>query len=86
MDLISEVILKNKAEQKIDELSNALLESFKEGYKILDEEFHLKETFENGSKYNDCKIAFNTVAKKLIQVKPELKEWLEMNFKEYLDG
>ena len=31
-------------------------------------------------------LAFNTVAKKLIQVKPELKKWLEMNFKEYLDG
>lgn len=28
----------------------------------------------------DCK----TLAKKLLQVKPELREWLEVNFKEYL--
>lgn len=84
MDLISEVILKNKAEQKIDELSNALLESLKEGYKILDEELHLKETFENGQKYEELEKAFKVVTNKLIQVKPELKEWLEMNFKEYL--
>lgn len=28
----------------------------------------------------DCK----TLAKKLLQVKPELKEWLEVNYKEYL--
>lgn len=29
---------------------------------------------------NDCK----TLAQKLLQVKPELREWLEVNFKEYL--
>ena len=28
----------------------------------------------------DCR----TLAKKLLQVKPELREWLEVNFKEYL--
>lgn len=29
---------------------------------------------------SDCK----TLAQKLLQVKPELREWLEVNFKEYL--
>ena len=29
---------------------------------------------------NDCK----TLAQKLLQVKPELRDWLEVNFKEYL--
>lgn len=30
----------------------------------------------------DCK----TLAKKLLEVKPELRGWLKVNFKEYIDG
>ena len=32
------------------------------------------------NKRDDCR----TIAQKLLQVKPELREWLEVNFKEYL--
>ena len=35
---------------------------------------------DNDKLKTDCK----TLAQKLLQVKPELKEWLEVNFKEYL--
>lgn len=35
---------------------------------------------ENDKLKTDCK----TLAQKLLQVKPELREWLEVNFKEYL--
>ena len=35
---------------------------------------------ENDELKTDCR----TLAKKLLQVKPELRDWLEVNFKEYL--
>lgn len=35
---------------------------------------------ENTKLKTDCK----TLAQKLLQVKPELRDWLEVNFKEYL--
>ena len=35
---------------------------------------------DNTNLKTDCK----TLAQKLLQVKPELREWLEINFKEYL--
>ena len=34
----------------------------------------------NAKLKTDCK----TIAQKLLQVKPELREWLEINYKEYL--
>ena len=42
------------------------------------EQKDLKE--ENTKLKTDCQ----TLAKKLLQVKPELRDWLEVNFKEYL--
>lgn len=46
--------------------------------KLLDEKKAFKE--ENAKLKTDCK----TLAQKLLQVKPELREWLEVNYKEYL--
>lgn len=39
-----------------------------------------KLEIENAKLKTDCR----TLAQKLLQVKPELREWLEVNFKEYL--
>lgn len=45
------------------------------------EEFNALEVYkENDKLKTDCR----TLAQKLLQVKPELREWLEINFKEYL--
>ena len=33
---------------------------------------------------NELKTDCHTLARKLLQVKPELREWLETNYKEYL--
>lgn len=46
--------------------------------KLLYEKKAIKE--ENTKLKKDCK----TLAQKLLQVKPELREWLEVNYKEYL--
>lgn len=42
--------------------------------------FNIEDAIENTKLKTDCK----TLAKKLLQVKPELREWLEVNFKKYL--
>ena len=73
-----------ETERKIEEFSSAWSEAIKEGWKELDKAYGLSKTFENGQKYEELEKAFKVVTDKLIQVKPELKEWLEMNFKEYL--
>ena len=45
----------------------------------------IKNLFEIGSKvWNSTREDCHTLAQKLLQVKPELREWLEVNFKEYL--
>lgn len=45
------------------------------------EEFNALEVAKENTKLKtDCR----TLAQKLLQVKPELREWLEVNFKEYL--
>lgn len=73
-----------ETERKIEEFSSAWSEAIKEGWKELDKAYGLSKTFKNGQKYEELEKAFKVVTNKLIQVKPELKEWLEMNFKEYL--
>ena len=45
----------------------------------------LKVTLDNVARHRDkYKSDCHTLAQKLLQVKPELRDWLEVNFKEYL--
>ena len=53
----------------------ALMDLYKEADVIIK-----KYDKENDKLKTDCK----TLSQKLLQVKPELREWLEVNFKEYL--
>ena len=49
------------------------------GYLDIKNLFEIRSKVWN-SKREDC----HTIAQKLLQVKPELREWLEVNYKEYL--
>lgn len=60
-----------KLKERNDSLNNRDINLCRIANNIRDENFELK---------TDCK----TLAQKLLQVKPELREWLEVNFKEYL--
>ena len=76
--------IEQETERKIEELSSAWSEATKEGWKELDKAYGLSKTFENGQKYKKLEKAFKVVANRLIQVKPELRGWLEKYYGEYL--
>ena len=44
----------------------------------------LQDFLNQVNNYHDLQEAFNTVVNKLLEVKPELNEWVEINFKKYL--
>lgn len=55
-----------------------------EEWKFAQEQLHKEGTWYTERAYKNVRKAVRELAKKLLQVKPELREWLEVNFKEYL--
>lgn len=50
-----------------------------------DNAYDLQDFLNQVNHYHDLKKDFQTVANKLLEVKPELEEWVKQNFGRYLD-
>ena len=53
-------------------------------WKFAQEQLHKEGTWYTERAYKNVRKAVRELAKKLLQVKPELREWLEVNYGEYL--
>ena len=55
-----------------------------EEWKFAQEQLHKEGTWYTERAYKNVRKAVRELTKKLLQVKPELRDWLEVNYGEYL--
>ena len=70
---------------KLDIQTKDVVIHFKDGESAsYNNAYDLQDFLNQVNHYHDLQEAFNTVVNKLLEVKPELNEWVEINFKKYL--
>ena len=83
-DYISDTVIKDFFTE-VSEIKDVLekVPSYEE-WKFAQEQLHKEGTWYTERAYKNVRKAVRELTKKLLQVKPELREWLEVNYGEYL--
>ena len=70
---------------KLDIQTKDVVIHFKDGESAsYNNAYDLQDFLNQVNHYHDLQEAFRTVVKKLLEVKPELDQWIEKNYKNYL--